>query len=154
MSVRDIHLINSGTVITNGISAITPTDGNPSGQTYLYDGGRSLKSPEYETHISLNFGHTDVDISRTGPLVNGSGSIDAANTSQQIFANLNGRNYFYFENTSSATMYVNFGSNADTSNSYKISAGETLIFDSGFVPDSAVNVYCGTQSSTFVAKQA
>ena len=154
MSVRDIHIINSGTVIYNGLAAITPTDGNPSGQKYTYDGGRSLQTAEFSTHVSLNFGHIDVDISRTGPLIDGSGSISSANTSQLIFSNLNGRNYFYFENISSVTMYVNFGDAANTTSSYKVISGETLVFDSGFVPDSDVYVYCGTQSSAFIAKQA
>lgn len=154
MSIRDIHLINGGSVIYNGLAAITPTDGNPSGQKYTYDGGRSLQTSEYANSVSLNFGHIEVDISRTGSLEDGSGSITAANTSQEIFPELSGRNYFFFENTSNAAMYVNFEVSADTSSSYKIAAGDKLIFESGFVPDGPANVYCGTQGATFVAKQA
>lgn len=56
-----VHILD--TTITNGFATIKPTEGNPSGQTYTYDGGRSttLTSLDY-TMIESNFGIPKVEV--------------------------------------------------------------------------------------------
>jgi hypothetical protein len=148
--MSDIHPLGSG--FKFGGATITPTDGFPAGEIVNYNGlGMTLDAVNFPP-VNINFGH--IDISATGSLTDGSNTITTADTSQEVFAELSNRNYFYFSNISNHVMYVNFGENADTTSSYKVSSGEKIVFESGFVPSSQVNVICGTQGAAFVAKQA
>jgi hypothetical protein len=56
-----VHILD--TTITNGLATIKPTEGNPSGQIYTYDGGRSttLTSLDYTT-IESTFGIPKVEV--------------------------------------------------------------------------------------------
>lgn len=56
-----VHILNS--VINNGLATIKPTEGNPSGQDFTYDGGRAttLTSLDYST-IESTFGIPKVEV--------------------------------------------------------------------------------------------
>ena len=148
--MSDIHVLGSG--FKFGGATINPTEGFPAGENIHYAGlGMTLDAVNFPP-INVNFGH--IDISATGSLTDGSNTITTQNVSQEVFAALSGRNYFYFCNISNHIMYVNFGDPADTTSSYKVASGEKLVFESGFVPSTQINVICGTQGASFVAKQA
>lgn len=86
-----------------------------------------------------------------GPLADGSGT--CTGSTQAVFAANASRRYLLIQNISDTAIYVNFGADADTdSHSVKLAAGDTLVFETGFVPTSAVNIL-GTATKKFVAKQ-
>lgn len=148
------HIINSG-VIKIGSSTIQPTEGHPSGEIITYNRVDVRTFSDIEpVNIGRNFGYYNVDISISDSLEDGSSSIAATGVSQEIFPAKPARNYFYFKNNSTGIMYLNFGEDADTTTSYNLSANQELVFQNGFVPLDAVNVYSSELSGVFVAKQA
>lgn len=56
-----VHILD--TTIYNGLATIKPTDGNPNGQIFTYDGGRAttLTSLDYTT-IESTFGIPKVEV--------------------------------------------------------------------------------------------
>jgi hypothetical protein len=149
-----VHIIGAG--IVNGYSTINPTEGNPSGQTINYvSEGRATKSDTLDyPAIERSFAIPIVDISRPAVFSDGSSTILASNTSQQIFSPNDDRHYLYFQNESGNDMYVDFGIPANTTSSFKIPASGNLIFDSAFIPASTVNIICATSGARFIAKEA
>lgn len=148
------HIINSG-VIKIGSSTIQPTEGHPSGEVTTYNRVDVRTFSDIEpVNIGRNFGYYNVDTSISDSLEDGSSAIAATGVSQQIFPAKPARNYFYFKNNSTGIMYLNFGQDADTTTSYNLSANQELVFENGFVPLDAVNVYSVELSGLFVAKQA
>jgi hypothetical protein len=149
------YVINSG-VIKIGSSTIQPTEGHPSGEVTTYNrvDVRTFSDIAEPANLGRNFGYYNVDISMSDSLQDGSSVIAATGVSQQIFSAKPARNYFYFKNNSTGIMYLNFGEDADTTTSYNLSANQELVFQNGFVPLDAVNVYSSELSGVFVAKQA
>jgi len=148
------HIINGG-VIKIGSSTIQPTEGHPSGEVTTYNRVDVRTFSDIEpVNIGRNFGYYNVDTSMSDSLEDGSSAIAATGVSQQIFPAKPARNYFYFKNNSTGIMYLNFGQDADTNTSYNLSANQELVFENGFVPLDAVNVYSVELSGLFVAKQA
>jgi len=148
------HIINSG-VIKIGSSTIQPTEGHPSGEVTTYNRVDVRTFSDIEpVNIGRNFGYYNVDTSMSDSLEDGSSAIAATGVSQEIFPSKPARNYFYFKNNSTGIMYLNFGQDADTTTSYNLSANQELVFENGFVPLDAVNVYSVELSGLFVAKQA
>lgn len=148
------HIINGG-VIKIGSSTIQPTEGHPSGEVTTYNRVDVRTFSDIEpVNIGRNFGYYNVDTSMSDSLEDGSNAIAATGVSQQIFPAKPARNYFYFKNNSTGIMYLNFGQDADTTTSYNLSANQELVFENGFVPLDAVNVYSVELSGLFVAKQA
>lgn len=148
------HIINGG-VIKIGSSTIQPTEGHPSGEVTTYNRVDVRTFSDIEpVNIGRNFGYYNVDTSMSDSLEDGSNAIAATGISQQVFASKPSRNYFYFKNNSTGIMYLNFGQDADTTTSYNLSANQELVFENGFVPLDAVNVYSVELSGLFVAKQA
>lgn len=93
-----------------------------------------------------------------GNLVDGSGSIAAGGTAQDVFATNHGRQYLLIQNISDTTMWVNFGTDAvEDQPSIQIVAGAALEFSAagtGVVPTARVSIRCSTIAKKFVAKQA
>jgi|GEM_PF-1583582 len=148
-----IHIIGAG--IVNGYSTINPTEGNPSGQiiNYVSEGRATVSNTLDYPYVEKSFGIPVVDISRPAVFADGSSTILASNTSQQIFSTNDDRHYLYFQNESANAMYVDFGVPANTTSSFKIPASGNLIFDSVFVPSSTVNIICATSGARFIAKE-
>jgi hypothetical protein len=149
------HIINSG-VIKIGSSTIQPTEGHPSGEIINYNrvDVRTFNDIAEPANLGRNFGYYNVDISLSDSLEDGSSVIAQTGISQQVFSEKPARNYFYFKNNSTGIMYLNFGEDADTTTSYSLLANQELVFQNGFVPLDAVNVYSSELSGVFVAKQA
>jgi hypothetical protein len=148
------HIINGGT-IKIGSSTIQPTEGHPTGEVINYNRVDVRTFNDIEpVNLSRNFGYYNVDTSMSDSLEDGSSAIAATGISQQVFPAKSGRNYFYFKNNSTGIMHLNFGEAADTTTSYNLSASQELVFENGFVPLDAVNVYSVELSGLFVAKQA
>lgn len=148
------HIINGG-VIKIGSSTIQPTEGHPSGEIITYNRVDVRTFSDIEpVNIGRNFGYYNVDTSMSDSLEDGSSAIAATGVSQQIFPAKPARNYFYFKNNSTGIMHLNFDQNADTNTSYNLLPNQELVFENGFVPLDAVNVYSVELSGLFVAKQA
>ena len=148
------HIINGG-VIKIGSSTIQPTEGHPSGEVINYNRVDVRTFNDIASiNIGRNFGYYNVDTSMSDSLEDGSSAIAATGVSQEVFPAKPARNYFYFKNNSTGIMYLNFGQDADTTTSYNLSANQELVFENGFVPLDAVNVYSVELSGLFVAKQA
>ena len=148
-----VHIIGAGVV--NGYSTINPTEGNPSGQiiNYVSEGRATISNTLDYPYVEKSFGIPVVDISRPAVFADGSSTIVASNTSQQVFSINDDRHYLYFQNESANAMYVDFGVAANTNTSFKIPASGNLIFDSVFVPSSAVNIISATSGARFIAKE-
>lgn len=92
-------------------------------------------------------------MSARGPILDRSGSITTANTSQAIAVQSYGRHYLLFQNTSAVDMNIDFGVDATTTKGVLIPAGGSIVFEQGFIPTGSVNVICATAASTFVCKE-
>lgn len=90
-----------------------------------------------------------------GVYTNYSGTITTANTSQQVLAANATRKTWFFQNTSSAIMYLNFTSAAAVAGagSIAVAAGGTYTDPPEFVTTEAVYVACATATSAFVCKE-
>lgn len=90
-----------------------------------------------------------------GALTNRSGSITTGGTSQQVAAGLATRKYFFFQNISSETMWINFTSAAVADQpSISILPNGVFIMEGFFVSTEAINVISATTGSKFVSKEA
>lgn len=103
-------------------------------------------------------------ITATGTLTDGSGSIAAAGTSQQVFAAKTDRRYFIVQNPASASsqgiataepLFVNFGAAAtETEPSIELSPGDIFAMEDGFIDTEAINVIAATVGHKFTSKEA
>lgn len=114
-----------------------------------------------DTNTQLTNVNTKLDtISATigqqrGALTNGSGSITTGGTSQAVFALNASRKYFFFQNISTETMWINFGVAAvQDQPSLEILPHASFVMETFFVSTEAINVISATTGSKFVAKQA
>lgn len=91
---------------------------------------------------------------RRGLLVDRSGSIAVANTAQYIVSTQNfARGYIFFQNISSADLWINFDAVAVLDKpSIKVAAGASIVFDL-FVPSGTVSVIGATLGQKFVYKE-
>jgi len=90
---------------------------------------------------------------RQGAFTNKSGTITAGGTSQNIAAYHADRNYFFFQNVSDTTMYLNLSANATTSSIPVAANGGTFVWDN-FAPINPINVFCAATGKAFVAFEA
>lgn len=94
----------------------------------------------------------------SGALGDGSGTITAGGTSQQVFPADTGRQYLLIQNVSDGDLWVNFGIAAVVGQpSIKLLASGSLEFSSagtGVVPTSTVNIIGATTGKAFTAKEA
>lgn len=90
-----------------------------------------------------------------GSLTNRSGSIAAGATSQQVAALNASRKYFLFQNISTETMWINFGTAAVSDQpSIQVLQGGSFVMENFFVSTEAINVISATTGSKFVSKEA
>lgn len=85
-------------------------------------------------------------------LIDASGTVTAANTSQQILANGKVTEFLLIANPSAGNMWVNFGAAATTS-SLPIPAGASIRFEK-VVPTDSVQLIGDTAAAAFVCKYA
>lgn len=94
----------------------------------------------------------------SGGLIDGSGTITAGATAQQVFTQNTGRQYLLIQNISTGDLWVNFGVTAvQLQPSIKLVAGASVEFSSagtGVVPTALVSIIGATTGQAFVAKQA
>lgn len=92
-----------------------------------------------------------------GNLIDGSGALTAAATSEEVFAQNVSRQYLLIQ-AHDEDMWVNFGTAAVQSQpSIRIPSGGSLEFSwgsTGVVPTGSVNIISATISSEYTAKQA
>ena len=90
-----------------------------------------------------------------GTLTDGSGTTSATpNTSTQIFASNSTRKYLLIQNVGTATIWINFTTSANANQpSIQLLVGGSLVMESSFVSQEAVNVLSGSASVAFTAKQ-
>ena len=81
-----------------------------------------------------------------------SGSMTTGGTSQQVAAANTSRNAFEFQNISSETMWIRYGSAAaaDTAGNFKV-LPDAVHYMSGFISTQAINVVSATTGSKFTA---
>lgn len=91
-----------------------------------------------------------------GALTDGSGTLTAGGTSQQVFAANTSRKYLLVQNNSAEAMWVNFGVAAVTTQpSIQLGPnGGSIEYEDNFVPSGTVNIIGATTSDVFTAKQA
>ena len=90
-----------------------------------------------------------------GSLTNRSGSMATGAVSQAVAAALSTRKYFYFQNISTETMWINFGTAAvQDQPSLEILPHASFVMEGFFVSTEAINVISATTGSKYVAKEA
>lgn len=98
-------------------------------------------------HVSLS--------SSAGSLTDGSGTIAAGGTSQQIFAANASRKYLLIENISSGDLWFNFTTAAVINQpSILIPSKTGFVMESNFISGEIVNIIGATTGQAFTAKQA
>jgi len=90
--------------------------------------------------------------SPTGTLTNSSSTITTGGTSQQVVASNSSRKYFAIQNISDTAMYLGVGYTPTSTTGILLSAsGGGFVFESSFIPTSAINILCATTGKAFVA---
>ena len=89
-----------------------------------------------------------------GTLTDRSGAITTGGTVQDVAAVNATRHYFMFQNISDTVMYLDFGRDPTSNDSYQIAAsGGAYVFDGNFIPVQVARVLCATTGKKFVAKE-
>lgn len=94
-------------------------------------------------------------ITRVNSYRDGSGTLTAGGTSQQVFPVDASRTYLMCQNpiTATETLFINFGATASTTaGSIELAAGGTISFHGSAVPTTTVNVNAATTGHRFVCK--
>ena len=126
------------------IGDVTVNNATGASAVNIQDGGNS---------ITID-GTVTADSNR-GALTNRSGSITIGGTSQVLAAALATRKYLLIQNISSENLWVDFNVAAvQDQPSIRLIAGDTLVFESSYIPTESVNVIAATTGSKFVAKEA
>lgn len=88
-------------------------------------------------------------------MTNRSGTLAAANTSQQVAPAKPTRQYLLIQNVSNADLWVNeFVAAVMNQPSIKLAPNEKLIFDGVFCPTGAIYIIGGTSSQAYTVKEA
>jgi len=91
---------------------------------------------------------------KQGTLIDRSGTITTANTSQQLAPANPNRRYLLIQNNSSSPLWFNFTAAATTSQpSIQLAAGQGFVMENGFISTEAVNIIGGTAGQAFTAKE-
>jgi len=90
-----------------------------------------------------------------GAWTNRSGTITVGNTAQVASAALAGRKYFLFANNSTGDLWIDGGATAVVGQpSIRVLPGMTIIWESNFIPNTAISVIGATTGQSFTAKEA
>lgn len=93
-----------------------------------------------------------------GSLVDGSGTLAAGATAEDVFAANKGRQYLLVQNNSAGDLWVNFGSDAvQTQPSIKLVSGASVEFSAagtGVVPTARVSIIGATLGQAYTAKES
>lgn len=85
-------------------------------------------------------------------VTNNSNTITTGGTSQQIVAANSSRKYLLVQNISDTNMYLGVGYTPTTTTGILLASnGGGIIFESSFIPNSAINILCATAGKAFVA---
>lgn len=126
---------------------------------YLQRRWREVRAGEYAPEISILgvAGGIAVTTSpKAGTITDRSGTTSATiNTGTRLMNETPGRSYLFIQNVGGADIWVNIGGPANGGQpSIKITPNGTLVFESGFIPDTFVNVISATASVPYTAKEA
>lgn len=89
-----------------------------------------------------------------GAITNRSGTITAGGVTQTLAAANATRSYFFVQNISTDTLWINFGVSAGQDQpSIKLCPEATFVMESGFVSTDAINIIGPTTGAKFVAKE-
>jgi len=147
----DVNLSSAGTV-----GSAAPTSAN----LYAGSDGTNLRAVSVDSggRINTNINGTVAvsgsvtASSPTGTLTNSSSTIATGGTSQQVVASNSSRKYFAIQNISDTAMYLGVGYTPTTTTGILLSAsGGGFVFESSFIPTSAINILCATTGKAFVA---
>ena len=95
-----------------------------------------------------------IDAQVRGSLVDRSGSITTANTSQQVMPANPRRSYLLFQNTSSGDLWIDLNVPAVASTpAIRVVASGSMVWQRSFIPTDALNVIGATAGATFTAKE-
>jgi len=114
-------------------------------------------TPSFTRAINrLQSSQSGYNVPTGGILTDASGTTSStASTSTQILAANSFRKYLLIQNVGTAAIYINFTSAATIgAGSYELSAGGSLVQESGFVSGEPVNVISATASVPFTCKWA
>lgn len=89
-----------------------------------------------------------------GKLIDRSGSTKAAATSEVIALRFE-RRYFFFQNLSDTTMWLNFGADAtEGAGSIRVEPDtQPLFFEGEFIPAQDVRLICSAQDKAYTCKE-
>lgn len=92
--------------------------------------------------------------SKNGPTTDGSGTITVGGAAQQAFAANADRKWFFFQNQSAGTLWINFGTTAvEGQPSIEVLPHNVYESPASFVSTELVSVIGATTAQAFVAKQ-
>lgn len=96
------------------------------------------------------------EITSTGILTDGSGTIATGGTAQAVFAAKPNRRYLLIQNNSTGPLWINFTTEAVAGQpSIQLSSGGTaFVMETGFVSTEAVSIIGATTGQAFTAKEA
>jgi hypothetical protein len=140
----------------------TPVNMTYSGSNFRYIRVRVVTGVAATTisYVSLVGAIGGAGLSRNGVSINGSGSTSGTpSTSTQVFAANPNRKYLLIQNLGTASIYINFTSAADTTNSIWLAPGTSttpggsFVQEAGYVSSEIINILSPSASTPFMAKQ-
>jgi hypothetical protein len=88
------------------------------------------------------------------PLTDRSGSLSGHSSPQAVAIANPDRQYFFFQNISDETLWIDFGTTAtEDSPSIRIAAGGSFVMEGSFVSTDSISVIGATSSKKYVAKE-
>jgi hypothetical protein len=90
-----------------------------------------------------------------GAVTDGSGTITAGGTAQNLFSGATPVNGYLVQNTSNAVMWINDTGTAATvgGSSFVINPAAEIVSPPGYKPPGAISIFCATTGQTFVARK-
>lgn len=94
------------------------------------------------------------DGGRASALLDRSGSMTTGGTAQELMPANPARRYLLIQNISTENEWIDFGVRAVADKpSIRLSAGDSLVMESGFVSGESISIIAATTGSKFVAKE-
>lgn len=153
----NVNWISAIATVNGVVGGASPVTMSYSGSSFRFIRARVVTGVAATTisYITLIGSMGSSSASRNGILTNRSGSTSGTpSTSTQVAGPNSMRKYFFIQNLDlSATIFVNFGAAADTTNSLSLVPGQAFTMEGTFIDTEAINVLSSGTSIKYAAKE-
>lgn len=153
----NVNWVSAISTVNGVVGGSTPVTMSYAGSAFRFIRARVITGVAATTisYVTLIGSMGSKASSSTGLLTNRSGSTSGTpSTSTQVAGPNSIRKYFFIQNLDlSATIFVNFGAAADTTNSLSLVPGQAFTMEGTFIDTEAINVLSSGTSIKYAAKE-